>query len=51
MGIILFNFLKKTPELLQSIAAVWLILVALTIFAEGTFRNLGIFLGAVQVVH
>jgi len=51
MGIILFNFLKKTPELLQSIAAVWLILVALTIFAEVAFRNLGIFLGADQVVQ
>ena len=51
MGLILFNFLKKTPELLQSIAAVWLILVALTIFAEVAFRNLGIFLGADQVVQ
>ena len=51
MGIILFSFLKKTPELLQSIAAVWLILVALTIFAEVAFRNLGIFLGADQVVQ
>ena len=51
MGIILFNFLKKTPELLQSIAAVWLILVALTIFAEVAFRYLGIFLGADQVVQ
>jgi hypothetical protein len=25
------NFLKKVPEYLQSIAAIWLILVALTI--------------------
>ena len=39
MGNLLFNFLKKIPEYLQSIAAIWLILVALTIFAEVTFRN------------
>ena len=45
------DFLKKTPEYLQSIAAIWLILVALTIFAEVTFRNLGIFLGADQIVQ
>ena len=51
MGNILLNFFKKTPEFLQSIAAIWLILVALTIFAEVTFRNLGIFLGADQVVQ
>jgi TRAP-type C4-dicarboxylate transport system permease small subunit len=47
----LFNLLKKTPEFLQSIAAIWLILVALTIFAEVTFRNLGFFLGADQIVQ
>jgi len=47
----LFNFLKKTPEFLQSIAAIWLILVALTIFAEVAFRNFGFFLGADQVVQ
>ena len=51
MRIKLTNFLKKTPEYLQSIAAIWLILVALTIFAEVTFRNLGIFLGADQIVQ
>ncbi len=51
MGNILFNFLKKTPEFLQSIAAIWLILVALTIFAEVAFRNFGFFLGADQVVQ
>lgn len=47
----MFNFLKKTPEFLQSIAAIWLILVALTIFAEVAFRNFGFFLGADQVVQ
>ena len=51
MGNILLNFLKKTPEFLQSIAAIWLILVALTIFAEVAFRNFGFFLGADQVVQ
>ena len=51
MGNILFIFLKKTPEFLQSIAAIWLILVALTIFAEVAFRNFGFFLGADQVVQ
>jgi len=51
VGNILFNFLKKTPEFLQSIAAIWLILVALTIFAEVAFRNFGFFLGADQVVQ
>ena len=45
------NFLKKIPEYLQSIAAIWLILVALTIFAEVTFRNFGFFLGADQIVQ
>jgi len=47
----LLNFLKKTPELLQSVAAIWLILVAITIFAEVTFRNFGLFLGADQIVQ
>ena len=47
----MLNHIKKTPEYLQSIAAIWLILVALTIFAEVTFRNLGIFLGADQIVQ
>ena len=47
----MFNFLKKIPEYLQSIAAIWLILVALTIFAEVTFRNFGFFLGADQIVQ
>ena len=50
-GIELLNHIKKTPEYLQSVAAIWLILVALTIFAEVTFRNLGIFLGADQIVQ
>ncbi len=47
----MLNFLKKTPELLQSIAAIWLILVAIAIFAEVTFRNFGLFLGADQIVQ
>ena len=47
----MLKYIKKTPEYLQSIAAIWLILVALTIFAEVTFRNLGIFLGADQIVQ
>ena len=51
MGDHLLNFLKKTPELLQSVAAIWLILVAITIFAEVTFRNFGLFLGADQIVQ
>ena len=45
------KFFNKTPEYLQSIAAIWLILVALTIFAEVTFRNFGFFLGADQIVQ
>ena len=48
---ILINFFRQTPEFLQSIAAIWLILVALTIFAEVTFRNFGLFLGADQIVQ
>jgi TRAP-type C4-dicarboxylate transport system permease small subunit len=51
LGDHLLNFLKKTPELLQSVAAIWLILVAITIFAEVTFRNFGLFLGADQIVQ
>jgi TRAP-type C4-dicarboxylate transport system permease small subunit len=51
LGDHLLNFLKKIPELLQSIAAIWLILVAITIFAEVTFRNFGLFLGADQIVQ
>ena len=51
LGEKLLNHIKKTPEYLQSVAAIWLILVALTIFAEVTFRNLGIFLGADQIVQ
>ena len=47
----LTNFLLTTPEYFKSIAAILLILVALTIFAEVTFRNLGIFLGADQIVQ
>ena len=47
----MLNFLKKTPELLQSISAIWLILVAIAIFAEVTFRNFGLFLGADQIVQ
>ena len=47
----MLNHIKNTPEYLQSIAAIWLILVALTIFAEVTFRNLGSFLGADQIVQ
>ena len=45
------KFFRKIPEYLQSIAAIWLILVALTIFAEVTFRNFGLFLGADQIVQ
>ena len=51
MGVTLLKLLKKTPEFLQSIAAIWLIIVALTIFAEVTFRNFGLFLGADQIVQ
>ena len=47
----MLSYIKKTPEILQSIAAIWLILVALTIFDEVTFRNLGIFLGADLIVQ
>ena len=51
MGINLNKIFRKTPEYLQSIAAIWLILVALTIFAEVAFRNFGFFLGADQIVQ
>ena len=51
MGINLNKIFSKTPEYLQSIAAIWLILVALTIFAEVAFRNFGFFLGADQIVQ
>ena len=43
--------LERLLNFLQSIAAIWLILVALTIFAEVTFRNFGLFLGADQIVQ
>ena len=42
---------KKLSEILQSIAAIWLVFVAFTIFAEVAFRNLGLFLGADQIVQ
>ena len=42
---------KKLSEILQSIAAIWLVFVAFTIFAEVTFRNFGLFLGADQIVQ
>ena len=40
---------KKKQEII--IWAIWLILVAITIFAEVTFRNFGLFLGADQIVQ
>ena len=40
---------KKVSEILQGIAAIWLVFVAFTIFAEVTFRNFGLFLGADQL--
>ena len=42
---------KKISEILQGIAAIWLVFVAFTIFAEVTFRNFGLFLGADQIVQ
>ena len=42
---------KKLSEILHSIAAIWLVFVAFTIFAEVTFRNFGLFLGADQIVQ
>ena len=42
---------KKLSEILQSIAAIWLVFVAFTIFAEVAFRNFGLFLGADQIVQ
>ena len=43
-------FIRRSTNFLQAIAAIWLILVALTIFTEVCFRNIGIFLGADQIV-
>ena len=45
------GIIRRSTEFLQAIAAIWLIFVALTIFAEVTFRNLGLFLGADQIVQ
>tara|TARA_Y100001960_G_C14168826_1_gene584366 strand:- start:68 stop:583 length:516 start_codon:yes stop_codon:yes gene_type:complete len=47
----IFIMVKKLSEILQSIAAIWLVFVAFTIFAEVTFRNFGLFLGADQIVQ
>src|SRR6056300_842134 len=43
-------FIRRFTDFLQAIAAIWLILVALTIFTEVCFRNFGVFLGADQIV-
>ena len=48
---IVIIMVKKLSEILQSIAAIWLVFVAFTIFAEVTFRNFGLFLGADQIVQ
>ena len=48
---IVIVMVKKLSEILQSIAAIWLVFVAFTIFAEVTFRNFGLFLGADQIVQ
>ena len=45
------GMIRRSTEVLQAIAAIWLIFVALTIFAEVAFRNLGLFLGADQIVQ
>ena len=45
------GIIRRSTEVLQAIAAIWLIFVALTIFAEVAFRNLGLFLGADQIVQ
>ena len=45
------GLIRRSTEILQAIAAIWLIFVALTIFAEVAFRNLGLFLGADQIVQ
>ena len=45
------TMVKKLSEILQSIAAIWLVFVAFTIFAEVAFRNFGLFLGADQIVQ
>ena len=42
---------KKLSEILQSIAAIWLVFVAFTIIAEVAFRKFGLFLGADQIVQ
>src|SRR5210317_2132160 len=44
-------FIRRITDYLQIIAAIWLVFVALTIFAEVAFRNLGLFLGADQIVQ
>ena len=33
------GLIRRSTEILQAIAAIWLIFVALTIFAEVAFRN------------
>ena len=48
---LVIDMVKKLSEILQSIAAIWLVFVAFTIFAEVTFRNFGLFLGADQIVQ
>ena len=48
---IVIIMVKKLSEILQSIAAIWLVFVAFTIFAEVAFRNFGLFLGADQIVQ
>ena len=45
------GIIRRSTEVLQAMAAIWLIFVALTIFAEVAFRNLGLFLGADQIVQ
>ena len=45
------GLIRRSTEILQAIAAIWLIFVALTIFAEVAFRNMGLFLGADQIVQ
>ena len=45
------GMIRRSTEVLQAIAAIWLIFVALTIFAEVAFRNLGLFWGADQIVQ
>ena len=45
------GIIRRSTEVLQAMAAIWLIFVAITIFAEVAFRNLGLFLGADQIVQ